>query len=87
MPKGPGCTLYSRLTKTTAKKPCFSKSRDAVSIPHANTFSKQLSRESSLFKTFIFSVFENKTQEQKQLQTKAESKIGVHKRAIDFRRS
>ena len=32
MPQGSGCPLYSRLTKTTAKKPCFSKSGDAVSI-------------------------------------------------------
>ncbi|PZX94135.1 hypothetical protein DOS84_05790 [Flavobacterium aquariorum] len=29
-----GYPLYSRLTKTTAKKPCFSKSGDAVPILH-----------------------------------------------------
>ena len=33
--RGPGFRLYSRLTKTTAKKPCFSKSGDTASIPHA----------------------------------------------------
>ena len=33
--QGPGYPLYSRLTKTTAKKPCFSKSGDTASIPHA----------------------------------------------------
>ncbi|MNX48500.1 hypothetical protein D3C86_790800 [compost metagenome] len=32
---GSGYPLYSRLTKTTAKKPCFSKSGDTASIPHA----------------------------------------------------
>ena|GEM_PF-5286378 len=32
---GSGFRLYSRLTKTTAKKPCFSKSGDTASIPHA----------------------------------------------------
>ncbi|PJJ10524.1 hypothetical protein CLU83_3964 [Flavobacterium sp. 1] len=41
MPQGSGCALYSRLTKTTAKKPCFSKPGDAISIPHANMFSEQ----------------------------------------------
>ena len=30
-----GFRLYSRLTKTTAKKPCFSKSGDTASIPNA----------------------------------------------------
>ncbi|CAC9973003.1 hypothetical protein FLAPXU55_00682 [Flavobacterium panici] len=34
-PSGSGFRLYSRLTKTTAKKPCFSKSGDIASIPHA----------------------------------------------------
>nr|WP_315156403.1 hypothetical protein [uncultured Flavobacterium sp.] len=34
-PAGSGCPLYSRLTKTTAKKPCFSKSGDAASILYA----------------------------------------------------
>ena len=65
MPKGPGCPLYSRLTKTTAKKPRFSKSGDAVSIPHANTFSKQLSKiyQIIVIQKIIFSVFENKTLE------------------------
>jgi hypothetical protein len=47
MPKGPGCPLYSQLTKTTAKKPCFSISGDAISIPHAEAFSKKLSDNSS----------------------------------------
>jgi len=28
-------SLNSRLTKTTAKKPCFSKSGDTAAIPHA----------------------------------------------------
>ncbi|KQB39359.1 hypothetical protein RC62_1040 [Flavobacterium aquidurense] len=32
-----GYPLYSRLTKTTAKKPCFSKSGDTASIPNANS--------------------------------------------------
>ncbi|WP_165830080.1 hypothetical protein [Flavobacterium hydrophilum] len=32
---GPGYSLNSRLTKTTAKKPCFSKSGDTAAIPHA----------------------------------------------------
>ena len=41
MTQGSGCPLYSRLTKTTAKKPCFSKSGDAISIPHAAPFSEQ----------------------------------------------
>jgi hypothetical protein len=35
-PAGSGCPLYSRLTKTTAKKPYFSKSGDAASILHAS---------------------------------------------------
>ncbi|PZX91950.1 hypothetical protein DOS84_17785 [Flavobacterium aquariorum] len=34
-PAGSGYTLYSRLIKITAKKPCFSKSGDAASILHA----------------------------------------------------
>nr|WP_315245775.1 hypothetical protein [uncultured Flavobacterium sp.] len=32
---GSGYSLNSRLTKTTAKKPCFSKSGDTAAIPHA----------------------------------------------------
>lgn len=34
-PRRTGFRLYSRLTKTTAKKPCFSKSGDTASIPNA----------------------------------------------------
>ena len=34
---GSGYPLYSRLTKTTAKKPCFSKSGDAASILNADS--------------------------------------------------
>jgi hypothetical protein len=35
--KRSGYPLYSRLTKTTAKKPCFSKSGDAAAIPNAHS--------------------------------------------------
>lgn len=32
-----GYPLYSRLTKTTAKMPCFSKSGDTAPIPNAHS--------------------------------------------------
>ena len=37
-----GYTLNSQLTKTTAKKPCFSKSGDTAPIPNAHLTIKNL---------------------------------------------
>jgi hypothetical protein len=68
IPQGLGCTLYSRLIKTTAKKPL----NNLLNHRYA--------------KRITFLVFENKKQEQTQSQTKAESKNGVHKTVINFRR-
>ena len=67
---GSGYPLYSRLTKTTAKKPCFSKSGDAVPIPHTALFFITKSRFYRFIKNIKRATFVNKLISQRRKRAK-----------------